>query len=572
MPDANGNYGEVTIYVLDMQVDANHDGVMDNRDLTSVNNPMVFWVNNDVDRWHTVDVTDSEQDSLQINDSSLASWQQVPDCQYQNALGQYAIPCTRDLEDYARLWIPGLTNLMHVLRTGDGITLQWRNNTGAGIRIFGAADADGGTNYLFDGTTASNQVDTAWYPCYGYVTSNQPLVISAAAWQQLNGLPPSDNFIFCGTSSGNDELVLQVTNQYGGVLGEASVFLNLQDIKQMYERWSVGEDPTQLPSNIATNCGDQGVASFTYPYDPTLDSTTPYILHVHGSNMKTWEKDRYAETMFKRLYWQGYQGRFGSFRWPTASGFVPVLDSSAVFFSEIEDTAWQSAIGLKNLLTRLNTLYPGQVELSAHSMGNIVVGETLRQAATPLVQTYTAFQGNVPAHAYDPNTPTVSLGSSDVGEPNVYAHYWNATNSQYFSGVVGAASYVNFFNTNDFVLNHWLDYQPAKPVTSLNYNYSSTRGYYTNHYLNDPNPFILTFPAKTYEIFAFCQQAKCNCIGEQPSVGGQFTFRSIPQQVDLRLAPYNFGNEHKYHSGQFRSDNMSRAVFWNQVLVQMGLK
>ena len=32
-------------------------------------------------------------------------------------------------------------------------------------------------------------------------------------------------------------------------------------------------------------------------------------------------KDRFAETAFKRLYWQGYQGRFGSFRWPTDYGF-----------------------------------------------------------------------------------------------------------------------------------------------------------------------------------------------------------------------------------------------------------
>jgi hypothetical protein len=37
--------------------------------------------------------------------------------------------------------------------------------------------------------------------------------------------------------------------------------------------------------------------------------------------METWEKDRYAETAFKRLYWQGYQGRFGSFRWPTGNNF-----------------------------------------------------------------------------------------------------------------------------------------------------------------------------------------------------------------------------------------------------------
>ena len=35
-----------------------------------------------------------------------------------------------------------------------------------------------------------------------------------------------------------------------------------------------------------------------------------------------WEKDRFAETAFKRLYWQGYQGRFGEFRWPTSYGFT----------------------------------------------------------------------------------------------------------------------------------------------------------------------------------------------------------------------------------------------------------
>ena len=37
--------------------------------------------------------------------------------------------------------------------------------------------------------------------------------------------------------------------------------------------------------------------------------------------MESWEKDRFAESAFKRLYWQGYQGRFGVFRWPTDYGF-----------------------------------------------------------------------------------------------------------------------------------------------------------------------------------------------------------------------------------------------------------
>jgi hypothetical protein len=566
VPDANGNYGEVTIYVIDMQVDANHDGVMDNRDLTSVNNPMVFWVNNDVDRWHTVDGTDSEQDSLQINDSSFASWQQVPDCQYVNGIGQYAIPCTRDLEDYARLWIPGLTNLMQVLPSGYGISLQWRNGTGAGIRIFGAADADGGTNYLFDGTTASNQVDTAWYPCLGYVTSNQPLVISAAAWQQLNGLPPSDHFIFCGTAAGNDELVLQVTNQYGGVVGEASVFLNLKDIKEMYERWTVGDTPGIAPNNIAviaTNDLPPGDAPFQYSYNASVDSETPYILYVHGWNMEPWEKDRYAETMYKRLYWQGYQGRFGSFRWPTDfdfSGIISVaLDGDNYDLSETN--AWASAVGLDNRLVALNIQYPGNVFVAAHSMGNIATGEALRKASATLVNTYVAMEGAVPAHCYDQTATFRTIPYLlDAGDPDCYANYWTNGAPCYFTNSIGAASYINFFNTNDWALGYWQVDQNLKPDSVLTYGYSSSTFTHTGR--------ALYFPTNTYEIFSFCDQARCYAIGAQPNVGGAF----LGRQVELDVAPYNFGPQHKYHSGQFRSDNMDRAVFWNQALVQMRLK
>jgi hypothetical protein len=225
-PDSNGNYGEVVVYVIDMQVDANHDGVIDNRDVTSANNPFTFWVNNDVDRWHTVDSTDAEQDSLQINDSSIPVYNQVPDCFFGGTTLPFAgmIPCTRDLEDYARLWIPGLSNLMQVLPTNYTVTLQCRNNTGAGLRVFAAADADGGTNYLFDTTTASNQINYLEYPCLGYANPKQTISINAG-FDCPYGLPPADHYIFCGTASGNDELVLQVNNQFGGEVGEASVFL-----------------------------------------------------------------------------------------------------------------------------------------------------------------------------------------------------------------------------------------------------------------------------------------------------------------------------------------------------------
>ena len=91
----------------------------------------------------------------------------------------------------------------------------------------------------------------------------------------------------------------------------------------MYERWTVGTIRAIAPTNTP-GLGNGWFARWRVGisiYRRQLDTNTPYILFVHGWNMAPWEKDRFAETAFKRLYWQGYQGRFGEFRWPTDFGF-----------------------------------------------------------------------------------------------------------------------------------------------------------------------------------------------------------------------------------------------------------
>ena len=166
----------------------------------------------------------------------------------------------------------------------------------------------------------------------------------------------------------------------------------------------------KIPADSQQHChqrGDDGSPSFQYPYDPSIDSTTPYILYVHGWNMQTWEKDRFAESAYKRLYWQGYQGRFGIFRWPTGYGFADIwtlatnpTEKDNYDLSEYQ--AWQSATGLLNKLTALNIQYPGQVYMLAHSMGNVVAGEALRLAGTThVVNTYVTSQAAISAHTYD---------------------------------------------------------------------------------------------------------------------------------------------------------------------------
>jgi hypothetical protein len=83
---------------------------------------------------------------------------------------------------------------------------------------------------------------------------------------------------------------------------------------------------------------------------------------------------------------------------------------------------------------------------------------------------------------------------------------------------------------------------------------------------------MLSLPQDTYQIFAYCDEARCYALGAQANVAGAFKVGAIYQQIDLSQQPYNFNNLHKDHSGEFNSDNMNRSQFWDEVLSQMKLK
>jgi hypothetical protein len=206
--DPSGNYGEVTIYVLDIQVDANHDGLMDNRDLTSISNPFQFWVNDNFDRY-TNDVPDGVwyDDDVSSGDSPGTPGVPTPDYNYRAGDGTPCIPTVRDLQDYTRLWIPGLSNMVHNLPTNYTVTLQWRNNTGAAIRLFKASETNGGTNYLFDQTEGGIQTLFDSYPCYGNVSPSQTISLDQA-FASTTVPKPTDYFIFCGAAAGKPQCSL----------------------------------------------------------------------------------------------------------------------------------------------------------------------------------------------------------------------------------------------------------------------------------------------------------------------------------------------------------------------------
>ena len=375
----------------------------------------------------------------------------------------------------------------------------------------------------------------------------------------------------------------------------------------MYERWSCGNN-----SGIA-NVTPSGPASILSPtLDPSTCASQPYILYVHGYNVTQQEKEADGQTAFKRLWWQGYKGRFGLFEWPTTtpgdSGFKHI---SAFDMSEY--IALNSAPALEGLLYNLNQQYQGNVYVFAHSHGNMVVGEALRKAALDnlgqLVNTYVACQAAVAVHCYDPTQPTppnyfnswrwvhgVPLDPTGPVTPNIYNN-WFATGESALGREPG-----NFFNVNDYCLSHkiwetdeaekpdrWAGFSPPygysgniddNPLQQGDYFYKSLVTGHTDkgHPIYSDIPLNLGTPTDLqdrYEIIAFAAQPRCQALGTTANAAN---FNSTDLQQLWPDDPFYEGNGDKYgpygthpwHSGEFNFDTVVQWGFWDALYGPQG--
>lgn len=222
-----------------------------------------------------------------------------------------------------------------------------------------------------------------------------------------------------------------------------SVTLDLRDIKQFYTEWEI---PYIVGGNDLRT--DLSFEHFTTPASPVRTSQVvgvPFFsgddttVLVHGWNMtdgvnNDW-KAAFAETMYKRLYWQGYRGEFVAFNWPTFSNeegpFGGPLEVFNQTFNPSELQAYRSAQALRDILEGYRGEFPAlqPVHLLAHSMGNTVVGEALRQWAVdpnttdPLVTNYVAMQAAVSSGAYGNNdTDSQIIGRPDTDLYRFWSH------------------------------------------------------------------------------------------------------------------------------------------------------
>ncbi|MDP9175898.1 MAG: alpha/beta hydrolase [Planctomycetota bacterium] len=427
-----------------------------------------------------------------------------------------------------------------------------------------------------------------------------------------------------GVTAGQGQMVVTFKNGSATVAQDA-LDVSFQEVTNLWEDWSIqGTDPTSPlyhlgydTSGIGNLDANGGVLPSTVA--PTSDSGSPlplnrntknYILLVPGWNLTPLERRNFAASAFKRLYWQGFRGQFGLFNWPTNAGFgVGKAFTDPRNFDNSEYIAFASAPALLTLLTQLKSA-GYSVNVLAHSMGNIVVSEALREGAaahmSQLVNTYIATQAAVPSSAYDSfkagtfaqQYPLLTAAGGNT--PDLWLNSPLATgpiNSPYFGSIHSVTGEMyNFYNVQDYALTQsftWPGDQISKPDSSsiqrYSYAYTPTLGgggFYTEY---TPNGSIVLNPANQKSLWHILSYITAmntyaplqignpgatgsTALGATPHVGGPFnSLGEVDLQDNNIPKPSRLNDQHYDHNGEFYHDNPTEQFYWNLVMKRFGL-
>ncbi len=499
------------------------------------------------------------------------------------------IVSVRDLEDFARLhlYIGGFQEAMAsgTIQVG----LEWRNLDGnsqgasPSIKIYQAAEPDGGTQYLTDDTGAVGLTQWRLFgTCLGTIDKNGGFKFKKEFFgSNNNGLPAltadqaNRYLIFEGVTEGKGQLVLTFWNGTTKIGEGGSAWLDIKNVRKMYERAKAVPD-SGFSHPAQTIPGQPPEPSLSWvpdpngnPFEKPENETKTCVVFVHGWNMPYNDSANFADTFFKRLWLQGYKGRFCIFRWPTLVG-VSTYNTS-------EYRAWKYGTALNQYVTSLLFDHKNVV---AHSMGNVVVGSALLNGMA--VENYVLMQAAVPAGCYDESSGINSY-SRFLNQETIMATPDYANPALGYRGLLKSVSgnLVNFNNSLDFALatgttiglqTNWeaneTDYKWDIPAGDRYYQYiPSATANQRGRLMDNNNPSgIMRYVIQRDEMMSFIARPRSKAVGAENSTGG-----SIDSNVDLRGPDYGFTGADYDHSGEFNRRIQQTQKFYRKVGTSLGV-
>jgi hypothetical protein len=562
---------------VEVAVDNNRNGeiTFGGEDETTAEEPYRFWINNDNDH--------------QSNSNEDHPWTDSPD--HESA----AIESRRDLEDFARLhfMIGGLHESF-----ADGsmqLGVKWKETTegSPSIRLFEATDEEGGLSYLKKEAAADTQkAENA----IGTVSGGGTLTLPQAITSELSSADPNLYFIYEGLSEGKGELAFVIIKD-GEELGEVGgLHLHFTDVRRMFERVKATPEQIDDPglyrgssSPPALNMGWND-DPWNYPFEEAWDEDTEnkkYVVFVHGWRMTYRGSRSFGITMFKRLWWENFKGRYSAFRWLTYAseqdhlGFTELegqskeaLQAYLSKYNHSEYRAWKSGISLKKYMESLPSDY--SKNLVAHSMGNIVGGSALREGLA--VKNYALLQAAVPATCYDGRNDLYQNPSQlilPVGGLNIPFLLWDfpMVGDDSVAAIRAMGYKEQIKNVSGNLVNFYL---PDDEATSFAWEFNNSvdkpvavPGPHPIHYsyFYEPNPpagatskLWVAPPARVmteaHESMAMIDRSKTKAVGAEGRTQG-----SIDSSINLDTE-FGFGEE---HSAEFERDIQRVGEFYKRL-------
>lgn len=320
-----------------------------------------------------------------------------------------------DLEDFTRLWVY-LKGLHHMVKGNDAmlVGLKWKEVSEGepSIHLFEAYEQDGGDKYLKDEVVATQQTQGKYgtavksldgeYEVHKYNT----FIFKPEIWEQLDEENYKKYFLFEGVEKGKGKLQLVFLDKNKKEIGEAPpIYLEITDIKNMYERAKAMPEGLESPYQSEYTFNEEVAGfvqdSWNWPFGKPDDEEQAVVVFVHGFNVFYNNYLTSADTFFKRLWHQNYKGRFASLRWDTYT-------FSKTTFNRSEYRAWKHGKSLKDCVNSLKGQF-ANINLTAHSMGNIVASSALKQGLSG-INNYVMMNPAISASAYDPSPYLNQLG------------------------------------------------------------------------------------------------------------------------------------------------------------------
>ena len=421
--DNPSQQGTGVVQIISLNVDANHDGVMDlsyaGPDQTSPSRPFRFWINDN-------------QDSGDVGGDGVPGKGQWGDANMDASADDYRgfvegfVHGRRDLVDFFPVYL-NIRGLVQALPPGPNVKYILKQADSALRFCYTDLTPTNYMNFLRDtiesGKLATNLTMTISPDGYilddnfvrNIVTNNQGILLMEGRQNTTNPLVLE---IWQGTSLNNGESPYLFTPQKK--LGQTALPLSLSDVEQMFRHKNI-----LLDANDAVK--PDRLTDASVPNEP--DTVDKNFVFLHGYNVNPGQARGWGADLYKRMYWSGSHAKFYGVTWTASDSQVAGQVTINLQTNIVH--AFNTAPLLNNFLNSLS----GINVLAAHSLGNMVVLSTLNDCTNQTINTYCMIDAAVAIEAIDRSAPL---------NPDMYSSTWTNYESRLW-----ASEWHNLFPTND---------------------------------------------------------------------------------------------------------------------------